>query len=180
MFAILNHLVMKNLIRVILLAAVAAGCSVNDGLDEPVIPVSLKGIEAVNIDNSGAFPVISNSPVKKEAYMVGIKWITDNTPTDGDKFITGSIQQGEHIYGSVADNYLKAIKCNDQFNSNIPAGKYVSAFFKEIDRKYLPADINEGFVLLVAPDPGEHSFRVEYYIGDDLQFFYDTQPINFY
>jgi hypothetical protein len=172
---------MKSLIKLILLVAIITGCSINDGLDEPVIPVSLKGIEAVNIDNSGEFPAVSNSPVKKEAYMVGIKWITDNTPSDeDDKFITGPSQEGQQRYGSVADNYLKAIKCNDQFNSNIPAGKYISKFFKDIDRKFLPADINEGFVLLVAPDAGEHSFRVEYYIGEELKFFYDTQPINFY
>ena len=173
---------MKNFIILIVLIGITAGCdSANDGWGSPVIPVSLKGIEAVNIDNSGEKPVVSNLPIKKEAYMLGIKWITDNIPSDDDdKFITDPIQKGEQTYGLVAANYLKAIKCNTQFNSDIPAGKYVSKFFKEINRNYLPADINEGFVLLVAPDPGEHSFRVEYYIGDELEFFYDTPLIHFF
>ena len=172
---------MRNLLLLALFAVIMAGCAVNDGWNDPVIPVSLKGIEAVNIDNSGEKPVVSNSPIKKEAYMVGIKWITDNIPSDDDdKFITGPIEKGKQTYSSVADGYQKAIKCNTQFNSDIPAGKYVSKFFKEINRNYLPVDINEGFVLLVAPDPGEHSFRVEYYIGNELKYFYDTSLINFY
>ena len=152
-----------------------------DSWNDPVIPHSLIGIETVNIDNSGEFPLVSASPIKKEAYMLGIRWITDNTPSDDDKYITNTIKKGENLYRSVSDKYLKAIKCNTQFNADIPAGKYVSKFFKEIDRKYLPAGINEGFALLVAPDPGEHSFRVEYYDeGENLVFFHDTQPINFY
>ena len=170
-----------NIFAIVVLCLTISGCDKNmDGWDGPVIPVELKGIEAVNIDNSGEYPIVSTLPVKKDAYMVGIKWITDNTPTDDDKFITGVIKKGKHLYSSVSDKYLKAIKCNDQFNADIPAGKYVSKFFKEINRKYLPADINEGFVLLVAPDPGVHSFRVEYYEGNVLKFFYDTAPINFY
>jgi len=176
---------MKNYIltfSVLILCAAMAGCddSKSETWNDPVIPVELKGIEAVNIDNSGELPVLSNSLIKKEAYMLGIKWITNNVPSDDDdKFITGAIKKGERTYSSLSDRYLKAIKCNDQFNANIPAGKYVSKFFKEIDRKYLPVDIDEGFVLLVAPDPGEHSFRVEYYEGDNLKFFYDTLPVKF-
>ena len=131
-------------------------------------------IEAVNIDNSGELPVVSALPINKEAYMVGVKWIIE------DKFITVPIQKGEHLYSALGDKYLKAIKCNTQFNADIPAGKYVSKFFKEMDKNYLPSDIDEGFVLLVAPDSGEHSFRVEYYEGNKLVFFYDTPLINFY
>lgn len=172
---------MKKTIILAVLALSVAACSVSESWEDPVIPVTLKDIEAVNIDNSGEFPVVTNSPVKKDAYMVGIKWIADNTPDDDDdKFITDPIQKGEQTYSSIADNYLKAIKCNTQFNADIPAGKYVSKFFKEIDRNYLPADVNEGFVLLVAPDAGTHSFTVEYYVGEELKFSYQTQPIEFF
>lgn len=172
---------MKKMIILAGFVAVVSACSVGDGAwDEPVIPVTLKSIEAVNVDNSGEFPLVTASPVKKEAYMIGIKWVADNTPSDDDKFITGPIPEGEQTYNSIADDYLKAVKCNTQFNADIPAGKYVSKFFKAIDRNYLPADVNEGFVLLVSPDPGEHSFRVEYYIGEELRFFYDTPTIEFF
>jgi len=171
---------MKKSFLFIAFAIVVAGCT-KDGWEGSVIPVSLKNIEAVNIDNSGELPFVSALPIKKEAYMVGIRWITDNAPTDDDdKFITGPIQRGEQLYSSLSDKYRKAIKCNTQFNANTPADTYVSKFFKEIDRNYLPSDIDEGFVLLVAPDPGEHSFRVEYYEGNNLVFFHDTPLINFF
>lgn len=164
-----------------LVAILVAGCSSDDGWDSPVIPVSLVGIEAVNIDNSGEYPVTTNSPIKKEAYMIGIKWITSNTPNDNDdKFITPPVREWENTYGSIASGYSKAIRCNTQFNPDIPAGKYVSKFFKETNRKYLPADVDEGFVLLVAPDPGEHYFTIEYYSGEELVFSYDTQPVKFF
>ena len=173
---------MKKIFLFVALVLIMAGCKKDlDGWDGSVIPVSLTNIEAVNIDNSGELPVISALPIKKEAYMVGIRWITDNTPSDDDdKFITGPIRKTERIYSSLGDKYNKAIKCNTKFNANIPADSYVSKFFKEMDRNYLPSDIDEGFVLLVAPDSGEHSFRVEYYEGNKLVFFYDTPLINFY
>lgn len=173
---------MRKSMTLILLAALITGCSNSESdWDAPVIPVSLRDIETVNIDNSGEIPVITDSPIKKEAYMVGIRWITDNVPDDDlDKFITDPIQKGEHLYSMLSAGYSKAIRCNTRFNSDIPAGKYVSKFFKEINRNYLPKDVNEGFVLLVAPDPGEHSFRVEYYDGEELVFSHDTDLINFY
>ena len=173
---------MKKLIILTAFAIAIISCSSDkEGGSEPVIPVSLKGIEAVNIDNSGEFPAASALPIKKDAYMVGIKWVADNTPTDDDnKFITGPIQKGQQTYNSIADRYSKAIKSNSRFNADIPPGKYISKFFKEIDREYLPADINEGFVLLVAPDPGPHSFTVEYYLGHQLKFSYNTSVIEFF
>ena len=173
-----------NLLAGVAFCLAMPGCSDNymsESWNDPVIPVEMTGIEAVNIDNSKELPVVSNQPIKKEAYMVGVKWITENTISENDnKFITGPIKKGTGIYSSLSDKYLKAIKCNDQFNAGIPAGQYVSKFFKEIDRKYLPKDVDEGFVLLVAPTPGYHSFRVEYYEGTVLKFFYDTTPVNFY
>ncbi|MDR1756689.1 MAG: DUF5034 domain-containing protein [Culturomica sp.] len=174
---------MKKLMILAALTAIVGGCdpSNENEWDGPVIPVSLKSIEAVHIDNSGEFPVVADSLVKKEAYMVGIKWIADNALTDDDdKFITGPIHKGEQLYGNMADRYSKAIVCLTPFNAGTPAGKYVSKYFKEIDRNYLPAGVNEGFVLLVAPDPGKHAFRVEYYDGEELTFFYETAPIEFY
>jgi hypothetical protein len=163
--------------------AIMLGCSkgdYRDPWDDSVIPVSLVGIETVNFDNSGEFPKVTATSVKKEAYLVGIKWITDYVITSNDKFITEPIKKGEQTYSSLGNPYSRAIKCNTPFNSTIPAGEYVSKFFKEIDKNYLPADIDEGFVLLVAPDPGEHSFTVEYYQGNTLKFSHNTQPINFY
>ncbi|MDR2928690.1 MAG: hypothetical protein LBV41_10925 [Cytophagaceae bacterium] len=175
---------MRKILLPVAIIIAMAGCSKeadSDSWADPVVPVSLLGIEAVNIDNSGEQPQVSASPVKKEAYMLGIKWITGyELSDDDDMFITGPVRKGENQYGSLASRYSKAIKCNDRFSAAVAAGKYVSKFFKEADSDYLPADIDEGFVLLVAPDPGQHSFRVEYYDGQTLMFFHDTPPVNFY
>jgi hypothetical protein len=171
---------MKRIILYAVSAIVVAGCSKEKepGMDS-VIPVSLVGIEAVNIDNSGEFPRITVSSVPKDAYMIGIKWVTNYVVTTNDKFITGPIQRGDQVYGSWASRYQRAIKCNTDFGYGIEAGEYVSKFFKEINSNYLPMGIDEGFVLLAPPDPGEHSFRVEFYEGTVLKFYYDTQPIIF-
>ena len=175
---------MRKLFLFIVFIITVLGCkkdAMSDSWNDPVIPVSLVGIETINIDNSGELPKTSNFPIKKEAYMLGIKWITEHTPSEeDDKFITGPIPEGKHLYSELSNKYSKAIKCNTQFNATIPAGKYISKFFKEIDRRYLPEDIDEGYVLLVVPDTGVHSFRVEYYEGNTLVFFHDTSPIKFY
>lgn len=172
---------MKKLILMATVVIASFGCDKSANWDEPVIPVSLQGIEAVNINNTGALPVLGDSVVKKEAYMLGIKWITSNIPDDeDDKFITDPINLVESTKANITANYSKAIKCNTDFNGSIPAGKYVSKFFKAIDAKYLPNGIDEGFVLLVAPSPGLHSFRVEYYLNNELKFYYDTPLIRFY
>ena len=68
---------MKKIFLFITFVAVIAGCKKENSWSDSVIPVSLVDIEVVNIDNSGEFPVASASSIKKEAYMVGIKWITD-------------------------------------------------------------------------------------------------------
>lgn len=176
---------MKKLILFAALACLMAGCSApydsDDWGGEHVIPVSLRDIEAVNVDNSGEYPSVATGSVNKEAYMLGVKWIVDNLPTDNDKFVTDNSWYGERSYYSISDRYSMSITCLTQFNSDIPAGTYVSKYFKRIDRTYLPADMDEGFVLLVAPDPGLHSFRIEYYseASGEPEFSYDTSPIEF-
>jgi hypothetical protein len=165
-------------------AAVAAGCTKSDGADawnDPVIPVTLTGIEAVNIDNTGEYPEVSAEAVKKEAYVLGVRWVTDHVITENDKFITGPITEGSQNYGQLGLPYQKAIMCLTPFSAGIPAGTYVSKFFKEIDSRYLPVGVDEGFALLVAPDAGEHSFRVEYYdYAGALKFSYDTPTITLF
>ena len=168
----------KILFATILLCA--TGCStegplIDDGL---VIPVYLAGIESVNINNEGKYPFTTTQPVKKEAYMIGIRWITDNSDPDGDQEITGPIEIGRYRYHNIADKFTKRIYCNTVFNNRNPKGANVSQYFKAVT--YLPPGINEGFVLLVAPDPGEHSFKVIYTNSSGESFEYDTERIKLY
>jgi hypothetical protein len=164
----------------VLLAALLSGCEVDNGggWNEPLIPVSLKGIQTVNIDNSGEFPKISAAPIKKEAYVVGVKWIADDLPSDDDEYITDPVRWGEQQYGMVADHYERSVVCLTPFNADIPAGSNVSKYFKKIN--YLPEDVDEGFALLVAPDPGVHRFRMEYYYAGELEFSHETTAIEFF
>ena len=165
---------------VILLCAV--GCSQDvswRGGEEPVIPVHLAGIESVNVNNEGQYPFTTTEPVKKEALMIGIRWITDNADPDGNQEITGSIEVGTNRYHHIADNYTKRIYCNTVFNSRNPVGANVSQYFKAVT--YLPPNVDEGFVLLVSPNPGEHSFRVVYTNNNSGESYeYNTELIKLY
>ena len=156
------------------------GCSKEEvSRDEPVIPVYLAGIESVNVNNEGKYPFTTAAPVKKEAFMIGIRWITDNSNPDGDQAITGPIGVGVYSYQNITGNYSKRIYCNTVFNSRNPAGANVSQYFKAVT--YLPTHIDEGFVLLVAPDPGDHSFKVVYTNnGNGDSYEYDTELIKLY
>ncbi|MDR1156615.1 MAG: DUF5034 domain-containing protein [Bacteroidales bacterium] len=176
----IKNLKKRNAIFFAVLLICATGCSKSDPewSVDPVIPVYLSGIESVNINNAGQYPFTTTEPIKKEAYMIGIRWVTDNSDPDGDQSITGPVNTGESRYQNIADNYTKRIYCNTVFNSRNPAGANVSQYFKEVN--YLPAGINEGFVLLVAPDAGEHSFRVVYTNEDGEQHEYDTELIKLY
>lgn len=154
---------MKKWILLAAAALLAAGCEHDEDESWPgdsVVPVRLTGIEAVDVDNAGEFPltVISGLPVPKEAYLLGIRWISDQI-TDDDDVVGGWIQP----YYTLGDPYTKRIWCLTPFNAGTPAGENVSSFFAEIDRRYLPEGVDEGFVLLETPDPGTHTFRVEYY-----------------
>ena len=157
-----------------------AGCSKKDSerWDDPVIPVYLAGIESVNVNNAGQYPFTTTEPVKKTAYMIGVRWLTDHSDPDGDQAITGPVALGSYNYRNIADSYTKRIYCNTVFNSRNPEGANVSQYFKKIT--YLPADIDEGFVLLVAPDSGEHSFKVVYTDNKGDRHEYDTEPITLY
>ena len=157
-----------------------AGCSDDNWpfSNDEVIPVYLAGIESVNINNEGQYPFTTAEPVKKEAYMIGIRWITDNSAPDGDQSITGPVDAGKYRYQDIANNITRRIYCNTVFNSRNHVGANVSQYFKEV--KYLPAGIDEGFVLLVVPDPGDHSFKVVYTNSKGDSYEYDTELIKLY
>jgi len=169
-----------NIISFAALLLFTAGCSSSNDpyWDDPVIPVYLAGIESVNVNNAGQYPFITVEPIKKEAYMIGIRWVTDNSDPDGNQSITGPVEAGTSHYRNIANNYTKRIYCNTVFNSRNPVGANVSQYFKEVN--YLPASIDEGFVLLFYPDPGDHSFKVVYTNKQGESYEYDTELIKLY
>ena len=176
-----NRKELRNLFFAALLLC-TVGCKKNDndwpGVDNPVIPVYLAGIESINVNNAGQYPFITSDPIKKEAYMIGVRWITDHSDPDGNQVITGPVAIGSYNYHHIADNYARQIYCNTVFNSRNPAGANVSQYFKKVT--YLPANIDEGFVLLVAPDAGDHSFKVVYTDKKGERLEYNTELIKLY
>ena len=161
-----------------------AGCSASDeeknwyDREDDVIPVYLAGIESVNVNNEGQYPFITVDPIKKEAYMIGIRWITDHSDPGGNQSITGPVEVGKYPTKNIADNYTRRIYCNTVFNSRNPEGANVSQYFKEVP--YLPAGIDEGYVLLVTPDAGDHSFKMVFTHKNGEKLEYDTELIKLY
>lgn len=142
-------------------ALLLASCTDSAWKPQSEVAVSLVGIQAVNIDNAGQYPVVDPSSVQKEAYMLGVRWQTTTAPTDDDQYITPpGYEAPRHV---LSYSYRKAVRCVEAFNADIPAGSYVSKYFKQPSgNPYLPEGVDEGFALLVAPDAGMHSFIVEY------------------
>ncbi|MDR0509607.1 MAG: DUF5034 domain-containing protein [Rikenellaceae bacterium] len=176
---------MKKLLFPLLGAALLSGCSKKDSGDiggpDAVVPVHIVGIEATNVDNSGEYPLVTNSPINKKAYMIGVVWLTDNSDPNGDQYIGGPITAdpwGRHGSTSLSSSYTKRIITNDDFNPSNPAGSNISQFFQPAT--VLPPDVDEGFVLLVAPTPGQHSFKVRYSTWEGVAFEYDTPPVTFF
>jgi hypothetical protein len=161
-------------------AYILAGCSkADEKMMDSVIPQTLVGIEAVNVNNSGEFPFMTADPISREAYMIGVILIAEHV-SGGNQFITGPIPLGQETYVDAARRFNKRIITNSQFNSLIGPGEVISDFFKEIDSRFLPRGVDEGFALLVRPTPGEHSFRIEYVQGNVVRFHYYTPLINLY
>ena len=170
----------KTLAIIAISAYILAGCSKDAGdIMDSVIPQTLIGIEAVNVNNSGEFPFVTVDPISRGAYMIGVILIAEHI-SGGNQFITGPIPRGQETHVDAARRFNKRIITNSQFNSLIGPGEVISDFFKEIDSRFLPRGVDEGFVLLVRPTPGEHSFRIEYVQGNIVRFYYYTPPINLY
>ena len=192
---------MNKLIFPALLSVIMAGCYKNDDVytGDSVIPVTLKGIETVNVDNSGEAPAVAAEGVGKSAYMIGVKWIADDLPQDydDDNYVGGPVHQGQQTYDQIADSYVTHVHALTQFNAEVgpttneETGETwypnISNYFQSIDRwfssnwrTYLPEGVDHGLVLLKAPNPGQHSFRVEYVKNGAVVFKVDTEAILFY
>lgn len=142
-----------------------------------VIPKQIVDFELSNVDNAGEYPVSATSSVPKDAYMIGISLITEHQAS-GDGYVGGYIDWSAS--GNAPANRIKGCKvyCNDAFNGATAAGTNVSGFFI-YTTEYLPAGIDYGLLLFVAPQPGTHSFRVVLETTDGTTFEHNTTPINF-
>lgn len=140
--------------------SIAMTCDYDDSMQ-----IRIDGIESFNINNEGKSPFVTDSAVKREAFLIGIKWITKDRYEDSYNTKLINIKQ-------------KRIFCNTDFDENHPAGSDVSNYFKKA--RYTPYEIDEGFVLTTIPQPDIYSFKIVFICNDDIIFEYDTLPVNLY
>ncbi|NDW17480.1 DUF5034 domain-containing protein [Dysgonomonas sp. 216] len=117
----------------------------------------LIGVELVNINNEGKEMLISDDPIKKEAYVIGIKYIASEAV---DKDSIGNsfyVKHSNFIY--FANAYPEPrIYCNNDFDEDYPAGSDISHLFWFSTKDIL----NQNLLLILkkAPQKGIHSFKV--------------------
>ncbi len=131
------------LLFIIAIINTATTCDDNIDISDPIL-VNLTGIEASNVNNEGVSPFPSDKPIKKEAYMLSLKYLTDeadntyyNSLKDTIKSIKifNLIKNGEHVINNdITDYFIKTTYC-------------------------LKGD-TWGFVLRKPMEPGEYNFKI--------------------
>lgn len=114
--------------------------------------IYLVGAEAHNLDNSGEYPVKSNDSIRKEAFVIGIRYKVVKETNLTDTLIDIRYRH---------DRSLKSVKlnvfCNEPFN-NFPKGTNVTSLFSVYDNN---RDYDKLLVLRTTPQAGEYSFDIE-------------------
>lgn len=128
------------------------------------IPVSLKSLEAFNVNNEGKEPFVTEDNIRKEAFMIGLSYVSD-TAVDKYTYVIQPIKE-------------RKFYCTTDFNEEYPAGSDISSFF--MSAKYIPENLNEGYVLLTIPSPGLHTFKMVFICEDGKIVECDTPPVNLY
>lgn len=142
-----------------------------DVFEGPVFEPKVVGIELENLDNSGMYSVVGDDSIRKEAYVIGVRFkvLEEANPDD-------TIYYSErHHYIAIKKQY---IYCNTDFNDDVQAGSEVSDFFATQERnsdKY-----NRLLILRKIPKAGIHSFRVKYELDSAKIIEINTVPIKLY
>jgi hypothetical protein len=126
---------------------------------------NLIDIDVENLCRDGENLNTASSPIRKESYTLGIKYIGKD-----------SVEQPYLSF--YQDSVLRQkIYCNTQFDARHPAGSDVTKFFVlSPNRKYNGAKLR----LIKRPDSGTHSFKICIYRKDGLYIEKDTAPIEFF
>lgn len=180
---------MKLAIRIcvvcIFVLCTATRCEEDDG-EYTAMDVDLVEIELFNIDNSGRGPVLAKDSVKKEAYVVGVRYKVVDTQNADDTI---------HYYNENKVNYDKEvivntdliprIFTNTDFDEDHPAGSDVTDLFLSTDW-HTGQSYDRMLILRKAPEAGIHSFKVSYTLLRDgiaqvvTSIDQDTSPIKLY
>lgn len=162
------------LLTVIFFLCTAMSCE-----EEYITPMSLVDIELVNIDNSGENMVESDEAIRKEAYVIGLRYlVSDNFKySDGEPHFIHNAGLDENIYIDNINSNPK-IYCLSDFDSEHLAGSDITEFFTF----YTNNDSNQNMLLILrkAPHAGSHSFKVEFECTNDTIVSKNTTPVILY
>ncbi|HCO67825.1 MAG TPA: hypothetical protein DIT04_08755 [Dysgonomonas sp.] len=129
---------------------------------DDLLYVQLVDIELYNLDFSGEKMTESSEPIKKEAYVIGIKYLVKHDYEGfGDKTW---YYHPDKEYGN--SEIITNIKRNptvltlSDFNEDYPAGSDISHLFTYGRSDYYE-EMSLLLVLNAVPDPGIHSFKVK-------------------
>lgn len=151
------------ILSAIFILNVAMKCEGWDDIEPPTVDISR--VDIANVDNAGEKPFISSEPIKKEAYMLGVKYIGD---TDD-----------EVSYYAFKENVRsEKIFCNTDFDAEHPAGSDVTRFFKKTS--YTPQGLDYAFLLRKVPQAGTYSFKIVSQISECKIFEASTEPVELY
>lgn len=133
--------------------------------DPPDNGVDMVELIADNMNFEGEKAFISDEPIKKEAFIIGLNYMVQDTVR-----VEGNNASRPKEFNDVFYKHfdLKVIS-NTDFNAEYPEGSDVTKLFLErkLYRSYL--DSHEGCLILRGiPVEGEHSFTVQAIFSDTI------------
>ncbi|WP_419033022.1 hypothetical protein [Dysgonomonas gadei] len=155
------------LISLVFLLNTAMSCDEKEG-GEPIV-ITITGIELYNINNEGQGPVISDEPIKKEAYLIGIRYVY---------VIEENEETIEYYYRIGGDIKSEQIVSNVDIGEEYPAGSDISGLFTKTP--FAPQPLDYAFVLRKSIPAGTYSFKVILTTNEDKVIEVSTNPIELY
>lgn len=139
-------------------------------------PVEMVDILAENLNFEGEEAFISDEPIRKEAFVIGVTYIVEDTVDLGQQKYPRPIAYSDRIY----KDFTWKILCNSDFNNEYPAGSDVTKLFRvNTLNYYIPNEFKSSLFLRGTPLEGEHSFTIQAIFGDKT-IETQTKPVRLY
>ena len=145
-------------------------------------PVDLVDIELTHFDYSGEKMIESEDPIKKEAYVLGVRYLVKYAHSTSDT--KPQYYNPESNYGDTEyiENYdgtpSPKIYCNTDLGDSYPAGSDITHLFSIGTHNDVKMDLI--LVLKDAPPAGTYSFKVRFYCKNNTIAGKDSTPVTLY
>jgi len=140
--------------------------------------VYLVNIKVENLDNSGEDVRISEEPINRNAFVIGVKYLVGNSPNDKDPYPYNKKPSYSNL---MILNFPgnPTVFCNDAFDEDHPADSDVTKFFK-FSASNSDGDYSMLLVLKEPPAAGTYSFRVVFDCPNNVVIRKDTEPVTLF